>query len=364
MAARISGAESRRRLEAIEKTKKKGQLTGSVTEAAKLLGDISASTLSRWLLSRGVVVGNPPRCSKEECIAELKRVTKEMGRVPARDDWRTESPHKVAWRTHWSRYSDFIRDAGIYSDDPKILLLDIETAPNLAYVWGMWKQNINPDWIAANGHVLCWTAKWLGDDEVHFKRLHKGKPLSLLGPIHKMLNEARAVIHYNGKSFDVPTLNKEFITHGMDPPSPYKQIDLLRTMRETFRFPSNKLDYVVKTLGIGEKIRHDGPQLWIDCMNDNPEAWAKMEAYNKRDVEILEKLYYRLMPWIKGHPNMSAFLGIPACPTCGSEDFKREGSHLAQVMRYERYQCSNCGTWFRGTKTITPRKTERFAAVV
>lgn len=355
--------EAARRLAALERTKRKGQPSGSITEAAELLGDLSPSALSRWLLSRRIIVGNAPRCTRAECIEQLKDLTKKLGRIPARDDWRNY-PNGIAWRTHWSRYGDFIDDSGIYRDDPKILLLDIETAPNLAYVWGMWKQNINPDWIAANGHVLCWTAKWLGGEEVFFKRLHKGKPLTLLGPIHKMLNEARAVIHYNGKKFDVPTLNKEFITHGMTPPSPYKQIDLLSTMRETFRFPSNKLDYVVKTLGIGEKIRHDGPQLWIDCMGDKAEAWTKMEEYNKRDVEILEKLYLRLLPWIKGHPNMSAFLGVPSCPTCGSEDFRRDGSHLAQVMRYERYQCSGCGTWFRGTKSISPRKVERFAAAV
>lgn len=362
MAQPTSEEEAKRRLAALDKTKRPKQPNGSVTEAAKILGNVSASTLSRWLLSRGVVVGNQPSCSREECIAEMRALYKEMGRIPARDEWAHISPNKVSWRTHWVRYSEFVEDSGVYGDDPKILLLDIETAPNLAYVWGMWKQNINPDWIAANGHVLCWTAKWLGKEEVFFKRLHKGKPHALLGPIHKMLNEARAVIHYNGKKFDVPTLNKEFITHGMTPPSPYKQIDLLRTMRETFRFPSNKLDYVVKTLGVGEKIRHEGPQLWIDCMSDNEAAWKRMEAYNRRDVEILEKLYYRLMPWIKGHPNMSAFLGVPACPTCGSEDFRRDGSHLAQVMRYERYQCSSCGTWFRGTKTITPRRSERFAA--
>jgi len=258
--------------------------------------------------------------------------------------------------------SEDCRSPHFVAGDAKILLLDIETAPNRAYVWGMWKQNINPEWIDAAGYILCWTAKWLGEDGSTFKRLKDENHKSLLGPIHKMLGEANAVIHYNGASFDIPTLNKEFLTHGFTPPSPYKQIDLLLTMREKFRFPSNKLDYICQALSIGEKLRHEGPQLWLDCMDDKKDAWEKMEAYNRRDVELLEKLYKKLLPWIRQHPNRSAMMGIPACPSCGSENFKRDGTYLAQQLKYERYKCGECGTWFRGTKTINPRKEMRVAA--
>jgi hypothetical protein len=253
------------------------------------------------------------------------------------------------------------RSAHFASEGAKILLLDIETAPNRAYVWGTWKQNINPDWIDAAGYVLCWTAKWLGQKEVTFHRLKNGKHKNLLGPIHKMLGEASAVIHYNGTSFDIPTLNKEFITHGFTPPSPYKQIDLLLTMREKFRFPSNKLDYICKTLSIGEKLRHAGPQLWLDCMADDKDAWERMEEYNRRDVVLLEDLYLKLLPWIRNHPNRAAMTGLAVCPTCGSDDFTRHGTYLANQYKYERFKCNGCGTWFRGTKTVTERKGERFA---
>lgn len=363
MAVPVSAAEAKRRLAALEKTKREGQPQGSITEAAKILG-MRPGAVSRWFLNHGTKVGNPPLRTREQCISEFREIYDKLKRIPARDDWPTMSPYREAWRTHWARYSDFIRDAGILGTDPKILILDIETAPNIAYVWGMWKQNINPEWIAANGYVLCWTAKWLGNDELIFRRLKPGKPLNLLGPIHKLLNEARAVIHYNGKKFDIPTLNKEFLTHGMTPPSPYKQIDLLQTMWSNFLFPSNKLDYVTQTLKIGEKLRHEGPELWIGCMNDKSESWAKMEAYNKRDVELTEKLYRRLLPWIKGHPNLASFMGLEGCPSCGSEEFRRDGSHLAQVLKYDRYQCSACGSWFRGTKSIIPRGSRRFTAAV
>jgi predicted RNA-binding Zn-ribbon protein involved in translation (DUF1610 family) len=361
MPAKVSPEEEKRRLAALKATVRDDQPQGSVAEAARLLG-MSPGATSRFLVSRKVIVGNIPKRTKAQCIEELREFYKVLGRVPARDEWRDISPHRGAWRTHWARYEDFIRDSRVYGEDPKILLLDIETAPNLAYVWGLWKQNINPEWIAANGYVLCWAAKWLGKDEVMFKRLRKGQEKSLLAPIKDLLGEARAVVHYNGKKFDIPTLNKEFLTHGMNPPSPYKQIDLLQTMWATFRFPSNKLDYVSQTLKIGEKVRHKGSQLWLDCMADKKEAWALMEEYNKQDVVLLERLYQKLLPWIKGHPNMASYLGAAACPSCGSEEFRRDGTHLAQVLRYERYQCAGCGSWFRGTKTISVRGVQRFAA--
>lgn len=248
------------------------------------------------------------------------------------------------------------------ADDHRILLLDIETAPNKAYFWGgTWKVNINPDWIEANGHVLCWTAKWLGEKESTFLRLKDGKHKSLLGPIHRMLNEADAVVHYNGQKFDIPTLNKEFLTHGFTPPSPYKQIDLLLTMREGFKFPSNKLDYICKTLDLGEKLRHQGADLWMDCMDDKPEAWAIMESYNRRDVDLLETLYRRILPWIKKHPNRAALSGMEICVYCASHNIREDRKYTANQLTYKQYNCKDCGGWFRGTKSINPRNEKRFA---
>lgn len=359
MPNRVSEKERKRRLAAFEATKKivRG---GSVTLAAQELG-IGPNTLSRWLLQKGLRTDRKPALSKEECIAGLKTHIARHKKV-SRDAFNLHSSVGVKWKTHWATWEEFMQDAGVIGDPTKILLLDIETAPNRAYFWGgTWKVNINPDWIDAAGHVLCWTAKWLGSEEVIFHRLKNKDHRKMLWPMHQLLSEAQAVVHYNGQSFDIPTLNKEFLVHGFTPPSPYKQVDLLLTMRTQFMFPSNKLDYICKVLELGGKLRHEGPQLWMDCMEDKPEAWAKMEAYNKRDVELLEKLYRKLLPWIKKHPNRAAMSGLQVCPSCGSDDFKRDGSYTANQLTYEQYKCNGCGVWFRGTKSITPKKGERFS---
>jgi uncharacterized protein YprB with RNaseH-like and TPR domain len=122
----------------------------------------------------------------------------------------------------------------------KILLLDIETAPNLGYIWKMFKENIPLDRLIESGYILCWSAKWLGEKEVFFESLQGKSSKAMLRPLYKMLNEADAVIHYYGKKFDIPTINNEIVDAGWAPPSPYKQIDLYDTVAQQFKFPSNK----------------------------------------------------------------------------------------------------------------------------
>jgi hypothetical protein len=240
----------------------------------------------------------------------------------------------------------------------KRLLLDIETAPNLVHVWGLYQQNVAINQIQASGYVLCWAAKWIGDDEVIFDSVHQSKPKKMLKGIHKLLDEADAVITYNGVKFDLPTLNKEFVLHGLNPPAPYKQIDLLRTTRGQFRFTSNKLDYVAQALGLGQKTKHTGHSLWTDCMKGDDDAWKLMEQYNKQDVVLLEKVYERLMPWIKGHPNHGVHdePGLPVCPNCGHHHLQRRGFARTVANIYARYQCMKCGTWSREPHSELPKE--------
>lgn len=246
----------------------------------------------------------------------------------------------------------------------RILLLDIETAPNLAYVWGLWKENVGTNQIVNSGYILSWAAKWHGEKgPPMFDSIMQSSERKMLGWIHDLLNMADVVVHYNGQSFDIPTLNKEFVIHGFGPPAPYKQIDLLKIIREKFRFPSNKLDYVSQTLEIGEKVRHEGFELWVKCMAKDQKAWARMKVYNMHDVVLLEKLYDRILPWITNHPNRSAYLERPACTNCGSSEVTKRGYAVTRQMKYQRYQCQNCGTWSRGTKSIKVQPGERLVSV-
>jgi hypothetical protein len=246
----------------------------------------------------------------------------------------------------------------------KILLLDIETAPNEVYSWGLWDQNIATNQVRETSYILCWAAKWYGEDKVMFDSVHRSTAKRMLGGMHTLLDQADIAVHYNGLKFDIPTLNKEFIQRGFSPPAPYKQVDCLKEVKRMFRFQSNKLDFVSQALDIGAKAGHEGFELWVKCMKGDKDAWKRMEKYNRQDVKLLESLYKKLRPWIEKHPNIGAFEDIPACPKCGSEKRQQRGYAVTQLLKYPRYQCMGCGGWFRGNKSVSLRKQERMANIV
>lgn len=236
----------------------------------------------------------------------------------------------------------------------RILLLDIETAPNVVHVWGLYDQNVGINQIMAAGYVMCWAAKWLDVPGVLFSSVFEDSPTEMLTKMHELLDQADIVVHYNGDKFDVPTLNKEFITHKLAPPAPYKSIDLLKVARRQFRFPSNKLDYIAQALGEGSKVKHAGHSLWIGCMNGDEKAWRTMKRYNKGDVVILERVYKRMLPWIKNHPNVAMFVDHdrPICTNCGSSHVERRGLSSTISRQYVRFQCKACQTWMRGNTPL------------
>lgn len=238
----------------------------------------------------------------------------------------------------------------------KILLLDIETAPNTAHVWGLWEQNVGLNQLLESSYVLCWAAKWYDDPTVTFASIHRNTRKQMLRGIHKLLSEADVVVHFNGTKFDIPTLNKEFLLADLRPPAPFQQVDLLKVVRSRFKFPSNRLDYVASQLKVGKKTKLEGHELWIKCMNGDPDAWAEMEKYNINDVVIMEKVYDKLKPWIKGHANHSLYSGAGvSCPNCGSGRYHRRGYAYTSSAKYVRCQCTECGNWFRTGKSIAPK---------
>lgn len=229
----------------------------------------------------------------------------------------------------------------------KTLLVDIETAPNTAFVWGLYDQNIAHEQVVESSYILCWTAKWYQAKGQVYASLQSMTKQEMLKQIHRLLDEAEVVIHYNGMKFDIPTLNKEFIKLGWMPPSPYKQVDLYQVVKRMFRFESNKMTAITKQLDLGQKLKHQGFELWVGCMRGDAECWKVMERYNKRDVQIMEKLYTKLLPWIPNHPHQG-LEDERACPRCGVVgQMQRRGTAITRTVRYQRFQCQGCGGWSR-----------------
>jgi uncharacterized protein YprB with RNaseH-like and TPR domain len=117
------------------------------------------------------------------------------------------------------------------SKGPRVLLLDIETAPILGYVWSLWRNDVGLNQIHSDWFVLSWSAKWLGApaSEVMYMDQRRAKDIEndsgILKALWKLLDQADIIVTQNGKSFDVRRLNARFIIHGFQPPSTFKHID-------------------------------------------------------------------------------------------------------------------------------------------
>lgn len=234
----------------------------------------------------------------------------------------------------------------------RVLLYDIETVPNLAYVWGKWEQNVirfESEW-----HMLCFAYKWLGEKKTHVVALpdfagYKKDPTNdyhLVKKLWELFNEADVVIAHNGDRFDQRMSNARFIYHGFTPPEPYRSIDTKKVASRYFRFNSNKLDDLGEFLGLGRKLETGGFDTWLGCMNGDARSWRLMTQYNKQDVVLLERVYLHLRPWMDNHPGINIITGmLSTCPKCGEGPLHKRGFKHTKTLKYQRYQCQKCGGW-------------------
>ena len=249
---------------------------------------------------------------------------------------------------------------------PKIVTLDIETAPNESYHWGLWDQNIGLEQIRVEWTILSFSAKWLGKKDVQYldaggrgaSKVRDDK--ALLTELWKILDEADIVVAQNGQAFDIKKINARLIMSGFKPYSPIKIIDTMLVAKRHFSFTSNKLAWMSEHLTNTKKSTHKqfpGFTLWAECLKDNVKAWAEMKKYNCIDTVATEELYLKLRPWVEGHPNIAAYSELEAmmCPKCASEKVQKRGKSVTQSGEYHRFQCMDCGGWSRSRYTTNSK---------
>ena len=256
---------------------------------------------------------------------------------------------------------------------PRVLVIDIETAPLELRGWGLFDQNFSLEQIAKDWTILSFAAKWLGKEKITYMdtggrgkaRVRNDK--KLMKPLWNLLDKADIVIAQNGKRFDVRKINARLIAHGFGPPSPFRVVDTMLVARKYFAFTSQKLKYTSGVLARdAAKDEHEefpGMKLWNECLLDNPRAWKAMKKYNKQDIIATEQVYLAMRAWDQGHPNMGTFSAVEEhqCPHCGSDNvIGRNGwREVKQQGVYKRYQCNDCGGWSRGKLMVNPLEKRR-----
>jgi DNA polymerase elongation subunit (family B) len=243
----------------------------------------------------------------------------------------------------------------------RVLLVDIETAPILAYVWGLFDQTIGLNQVVSHTSILSWSAKWLGQKEIMYQDVRGQKNLrddsKILKNLWNLLNEADVVIGQNSDKFDIPLINARFVANGFQPYAQFKKIDTYKIAKKNFRFDSNKLEYTTKLLcennSKSSHKKYPGFLLWSECLKGNLDAFKEMEAYNKQDVVSLEEYYNKIKAW--DHTiNWNVYHNeeITYC-SCGSTDFKKiDKFHTTKTGKYQLYVCKCCGKQSQGRENL------------
>ena len=187
-------------------------------------------------------------------------------------------------RTVWRKLDTKVESEAI--NKAKILVFDLETSPLSAYVWSLWKQNVNPTngMLLSQKMILSWSAKWLYDsvimhDYMKPKEIMVEDDSRVTHSLYRLIDEADVIIAHNAIGFDVKIMNTRFMLHGLNPPSHYQVIDTLLHARKRFKLESNKLDYLGQVLSLGNKKSTGGFQLWARCMKGSKKAMKKMVSY-------------------------------------------------------------------------------------
>jgi DNA polymerase elongation subunit (family B) len=226
----------------------------------------------------------------------------------------------------------------------KRLFFDIETSPNLVFSWNVGHEvRIGHDNIVKERAIICICYKYEGSDKVYSLTWDKGDDKKMLEKFASVINTADEVIGHNSDNFDIKWVRTRCIYHGISMTHEIKSIDTLKASRGKFRFNSNKLDYLGKYLGVGEKMETGGFDLWKDIiLKNSKKALTKMVSYCK------------LNPYIPVKTNAAVMFhrSAIACPECLSENTAVNKHRItAAGIRYVGLQCKSCGKYFSVSQT-------------
>lgn len=250
---------------------------------------------------------------------------------------------------------------------PKILILDIETTPEISFTWGRWKQYISQEQIIEHPYVLTWAVRWLHSGETISRKLTDYRSFQsdirddkeLISELWQLMMEADFIVAHNGDKFDIPWILSRAIKHGLAPLNPTKFIDTLKFAKKHLRLPSNALKSICAYYGLRPKLDNEGFPLWRACMDGDESAFERMEVYNIGDLDSLEDVYLLFRPYMRNHPNAGLYFkdSISRCNRCGSGNLSEEEAlYHTNLNSFGTVRCNDCGAIHRTRKSLRTRE--------
>ena len=247
----------------------------------------------------------------------------------------------------------------------KLLFLDVENQGTVALTHGRFKTNISPKGVISEPYLLSYAGNWAHESEEDvfcrglqdFSIFEEGdfrNDILLVEELWELLDECDILIAHNS-GFDEGVINSRFAYHGMVPPSPYKVVCTLKSLKKYFKLPANSLDASTRFFGLERKLDNAGIELWLRCYYGEEDAFEEMCEYNRGDIPTLRQLYYKILPFIKNHPNLSLYddkKGL--CGQCGIGKMELlEGKTFpTNLSKFDTYRCDHCGAIKRSRKNV------------
>ena len=248
-------------------------------------------------------------------------------------------------------------------DIAKILFWDTEITPLLLVKFDLKPEYVRPANIVQDFFFISAQWGWAGDDKVYDTNIlddpkrfaaNHTDDYHVIKTIHDVLNEADIVVAHNGDGFDMPKFLDRCSYHKL---KPLKQLQFVDTLKEARRigYTSRSLAYLCEHLSLTRKLENDYGAFKLAALGDK-KAIKNIVEYGRGDIPTLKDLYYRLLPFMKSHPNLNLYRedGEQGCPHCGSTHFiKKEKVYLKSGV-YQGYMCkeTKCGKRFRGKTRI------------
>lgn len=238
----------------------------------------------------------------------------------------------------------------IYDLEVSTTKLEIETYDLKQYTQYLNHKDIVRDYII---HGVAY--KWLGDE--HYTKCLSVSPRAPLNDeivvrnFHDIVSQADVIIGHNMDQFDIKKLNTRFLKYGLPCIPKVQTVDTLKVARKHFKLTSNSLAYIAKFLELD--IEKDASPDWAAIRAGDADALEYMRRYNKRDVDVTEKVYLRLREWMDNHPNLNIIAPVKdiaggivtCCDTCQSPNIIKHGYQYGRNTVKQRYACKDCGAW-------------------
>jgi hypothetical protein len=233
---------------------------------------------------------------------------------------------------------------------PKILYWDIENAPIIAATWQTYNINhIPPSHVIQDTFIISAQWKWEGGAVQSI--CSKGKDdTRVVKKMASLLGSADYAVAHNGDRHDWPVTLARMQVLGLPPINEPMFLDTLK-MAKKAKHASRSLDYLCRQFQLPRK-RETEPGLWLNAAHGDQESIKKIEYYGIGDIDPLEGLFQKLLPYSKTRLNRGIGADNPCCPACGGGHMQSRGMRRTLSGSYQAWQCQGCGKWSQTTPRI------------